>query len=96
MGKYDLPKYDDWRKWIQRKREKGIAWPQIFLACKNDVQGLASFLKTRAEEDDFPALTIEEWYELVEEIKEYVVTEPKDIREWVQRIVPTYSIQEHK
>lgn len=37
MGKYDLPKYDDWRKWIQRKREKGIAWPQIFLACKNDV-----------------------------------------------------------
>ena len=40
MGKYDLPKYDDWRKWIQRKREKGIAWPQIFLACKNDVQGL--------------------------------------------------------
>lgn len=71
MGKYDLPKYDDWRKWIQRKREKGIAWPQIFLACKNDVQGLASFLKTRAEEDDFPALTIEEWYELVQEIKEY-------------------------
>ena len=71
MGKYDLPKYDDWRKWIQRKREKGIAWPQIFLACKNDVQGLSSFLKTRAEEDDFPVLTIEEWYELVEEIKEY-------------------------
>ncbi len=32
----------------------------------------------------------------LEEIKEYVVTEPKDIREWVQRIVPTYSIQEHK
>ena len=32
----------------------------------------------------------------LEELKEYVVTEPDDIREWVQRIVPTYSIQEHK
>ncbi|MBQ8279996.1 MAG: polysaccharide biosynthesis protein [Roseburia sp.] len=29
----------------------------------------------------------------LEELKEYVVTEPDDIREWVQRIVPTYSIQ---
>ena len=32
----------------------------------------------------------------LEELKEYVVTEPDDIREWVQRIVPTYSIQEQK
>ena len=32
----------------------------------------------------------------LEELKEYVVTEPSDIREWVQRIVPTYSIQEQK
>lgn len=32
----------------------------------------------------------------LEELKEYVVTEPDDIREWVQRIVPTYSIQEYK
>ena len=28
------------------------------------------------------------------ELKEYVVTEPDDIRLWIQRIVPTYSIQE--
>jgi len=32
----------------------------------------------------------------LEDLKEYVVTEPDDIREWVQRIVPTYSIQEQK
>lgn len=31
----------------------------------------------------------------LEELKEYVVEEPSDIRDWVQRIVPTYSIQEH-
>lgn len=29
----------------------------------------------------------------LDEITEYVVQEPDDIREWVQRIVPTYSIQ---
>ncbi len=29
----------------------------------------------------------------LEELKEYVVEEPSDIRTWVQRIVPTYSIQ---
>lgn len=38
----------------------------------------------------------EKFLSQLEEIKEYVVTEPKDIREWVQRIVPTYSIQEYK
>lgn len=32
----------------------------------------------------------------LEEIKEYVVTEPDDIRLWVQKIVPTYSIQERQ
>ena len=28
--------------------------------------------------------------EQLQELKEYVVTEPEDIREWVKRIVPTY------
>ncbi|WP_099467031.1 polysaccharide biosynthesis protein [Konateibacter massiliensis] len=35
----------------------------------------------------------EKFLNQLEEIKEYVVQEPDDIREWVQRIVPTYSIQ---
>lgn len=35
----------------------------------------------------------EKFLEQLEELKEYVVQEPDDIREWVQRIVPTYSIQ---
>ena len=38
----------------------------------------------------------EKFLKQLEELKEYVVTEPEDIRLWVQRIVPTYSIQEHK
>lgn len=32
----------------------------------------------------------ERFLEQLEELKEYVVTEPEDIREWVKRIVPTY------
>jgi len=35
----------------------------------------------------------ERFLQQLEELKEYVVTEPDDIRLWVQRIVPTYSIQ---
>ena len=35
----------------------------------------------------------EKFLRQLEELKEYVVQEPSDIREWVQRIVPTYSIQ---
>lgn len=35
----------------------------------------------------------DKFLEDLEGLKEYVVTEPDDIREWVQRIVPTYSIQ---
>ena len=31
----------------------------------------------------------------LEQLKEYVVTEPDDIREWVQKIVPTYTIQKN-
>lgn len=35
----------------------------------------------------------EKFLSQLEEIKDYVVTEPEDIRLWVQRMVPTYSIQ---
>ena len=47
-----------------------------------------------------------EWFEIkestfksskkrrLEELKEYVVTEPSDIREWVKKIVPTYQPKE--
>jgi FlaA1/EpsC-like NDP-sugar epimerase len=35
----------------------------------------------------------EKFLSQLEELKEYVVTEPEDIRSWVQKIVPTYSIQ---
>ena len=72
MSKYDSPIYDDCRKWIQKKQEKGIEWAAIRLACKNDTAGLAQFLKTRSEEDDWPVLFVDDWTELVEECEEYL------------------------
>ena len=33
----------------------------------------------------------DKFMEQLEELKEYVVEEPDDIRDWVQRIVPTYT-----
>ncbi len=37
----------------------------------------------------------EKFLQDLEDLKEYVVNEPDDIRVWVQRIVPTYSIQKN-
>lgn len=71
MGKYDAPAYDDCRKWIQKKHEKGIDWPEIRMACKNSVSALSSFLSQHAEEDDWPELSANEWFELVDENEEY-------------------------
>ena len=36
----------------------------------------------------------EQFLKQLEELKEYVVTEPGDIREWVKKIVPTYHPEE--
>ena len=71
MGKYDAPAYDDCRKWIQKKHEKGIDWPEIRMACKNSVSALSSFLSEHAEEDEWPELSADEWFELVDENEEY-------------------------
>ena len=35
----------------------------------------------------------DEFLKRLEELRDYVVTEPDDIRQYVQRIVPTSSIQ---
>lgn len=71
MAKYDNPAYDDCRRWIQKKREKGIAWDILRLACKTADDSLERFLKSRRIEDDWPVLTTEEWKELVLELEEY-------------------------
>ena len=71
MAKYDNPQYDECRRWIQRKNERGIAWSEIRLACRKDITALANFLKERVADDDWPVLTVDEWAELVDECQEY-------------------------
>ena len=71
MAKYDNPKFDDCRRWIQKKSEKGIAWSEIRLACKPSVSALVTFLRDRSIDDDWPQMTVDEWTELVDECEEY-------------------------
>lgn len=44
MGRFDVPLYDDPRKWIQKKNEKQVPWSKIRLVCKSDVQASEKFL----------------------------------------------------
>ena len=71
MGKYDSPVFDEPKRWIQNKRERGFTWDAIRLACKGDIAKLAGFLKNRVEEDDWPSISSDEWMELVDENEDY-------------------------
>lgn len=70
MGKFDSPIYDDCRKWIEKKAENA-EWQDVIMACKPSEEQLASFLSRRAEEDDWPVFSVEDWKQLVAEVKEY-------------------------
>ena len=71
MSKYDNPCFDDCRKWIQRKWEKGVSWQELRLACKHSEEELCAFLSSRTVEDDWPEMSADDWKELVSEIEEY-------------------------
>lgn len=71
MSKYDNPRFDDCRKWIQKKRERGASWQELRLACKHSEEELCAFLSSRVVEDDWPVLSEQEWGELVSELEEY-------------------------
>lgn len=71
MGKFDSPRYDKCREWIQLCTENKTPWEEIRLARKSDVAGLKNFLRTSAEEQFWPELSVDEWTELVDEVEEY-------------------------
>lgn len=71
MGKFDSPRYDKCREWIQLCSENGIPWSEIKVARKKDVAELERFLKSCEEEQFWPNLTVEEWSNLVAEVEEY-------------------------
>ena len=74
MSKYDNPCFDDCRKWIQKKRERGASWQNLQLACKHSEEELNAFLSSRAVEDDWPDLSVDEWKALVIEPEKRLFT----------------------
>ena len=71
MSKFDSPKYDEIKRWIEKRRSQNMSWENIRLGTKSDISGLRSFLNSRVAEDDWPVISIDEWFELVDEHKEY-------------------------
>ena len=71
MAKYDNPRYDDCRRWIQKRYEKKSTWDQLRLACKSTEEELIAFLENRVVEDDWPKFTVAQWVELVTELEDY-------------------------
>lgn len=71
MSVFDNPKYDDARRWIQKKFEKGVSWDVIRLACKDTEEALKKFLINKSDEDDWPEMSVSEWVDLVDENEEY-------------------------
>lgn len=70
MSKFDNPIYDEPRRWIQKRYEHGIVWPDIKKACKQTEEELLDFLHNRRNEDDWPSFSITEWSDLVSECEE--------------------------
>jgi len=71
MGRFDLPKFDYCRGWIQNCIEHQIPWEEIRFAKKKHIEGLKKFLEDCHEDQFWPLMTVEEWFDLVDEIKEY-------------------------
>ena len=78
MGKYNTPRFDGPRRWIQNKRERKISWDSLKMACKESEEDLYHFLSTRAYEDDWPEMSVSEWAELVKDMEE-VESKQKDL-----------------
>lgn len=71
MSQYNSPIYDETRRWIQKKSERGISWADLRYACKSTDSALGEFLRTRRIEDDWPPFSTDAWKELVTEMEEY-------------------------
>lgn len=65
--------FDQVRAWIRKKREnasKSFSWDDLLLACKKTEAELSAFLETRADEDDWPVMSVEDWKAIVMQQKQ--------------------------
>jgi len=70
MAELKTQEYDIVRIWITNMRAKDKSWEDLELACKKTEDKLRDFLESHEEEDGWPALTNDEWKELVRLEKE--------------------------
>ena len=63
--------FDDCRRWIKKKRNKGNTWDSLLFAGKATEQALENFLNNKKDEDDWPpTMSVELWKKLVLEMEE--------------------------
>ena len=63
--------FDDCRKWIRVRRNRGHSWEELRTACKASDEELADFLDMRIDEFDWPrTLSVTLWKELVNSMEE--------------------------
>ncbi len=54
--------FDDCRRWIKKKRNKGNTWDSLLFAGKATEQALENFLNNKKDEDDWPpTMSVELW-----------------------------------
>lgn len=63
-------KYDDYREQITTWREKNRDWASIKLGRSNSVEGLQAFLERCCDENDWPEITVYDWFEIVDSMQE--------------------------
>ena len=62
--------FDDCRRWIKKKRNKGNTWDSLLFAGKATEQALENFLNNKKDEDDWPpTMSVELWKKLVIEME---------------------------
>ncbi|MCM1164168.1 MAG: Z1 domain-containing protein [Muribaculaceae bacterium] len=59
---------DEVTRWFNKNRKKeGFSWERIRLAYKDSEESLKEFLRQQEENNDWPALTVDEWYQFIDE-----------------------------
>jgi len=67
---FTLPKYQDYKTWIKRARNRQIEWDDLMTARTGSEDSLRGFLLSRANDDFWPEISVEEWYGLVSFMKD--------------------------
>lgn len=65
MANLSLIIYDKPREWIKEFRAKDTSWEEIEFGRKKDYAGLQQFLEFQSDCNDWPAMSISDWKQLI-------------------------------